>query len=356
MVQMATTGGTMSNDWVFVHDGSFDRPLDGRTMLVDISGKRVLGMLSGGFNQAPPIIAPDGKSLLQLSVFYARGSRGDRTDVVTQYSMDDLKPGRETIIPPKTIRVIPMLASSRLTDDGAFAMLTNFTPQQSITVINAGSGKLVAEFPTPGCGLIYPVGERRFMVHCSDGGLKIGTLSDSGSLTFGKVSAPVSPMTDPVNEKPVRIGKTRWAFVTFTGKIIEVDAAGDVPVIAQTRAMVSKDDSTWRPGGIQPVAFHKATNRMFVLMHEGGAWTHKDPGTHVWVYDLAKGEVVQKIDLGQMATAIAVTPEPKARLLTIMFGASNELSIYDLATATKTSTIGELGQTLTNILPRPDQW
>ncbi len=356
MVQKVTTSGVMLDDWVFVTDASFDRPTDGRAVLVDLASKRMLGMLSGGYNQQPLMIAPDGKSLLQLSTYYARGTRGERTDVVTKYEMSDLLPGRETIVPPKTIRVIPMLATAQLTDDGQFAVLSNFTPAQSITVMNAQSGELVGEFASPGCGLVYPIGERRFMVHCSDGGLKIATMSDSGEVTFGKVSVPISPMTDPVSEKPVRISKTSWAFVSHLGAIIEVDASGDVPVVKRSRPLVSEADSAWRPGGIQPAAFDRATNRIYVLMHEGGEWTHKDPGTHVWVYDMTKGEIVQKLDLGQMATSIALTPGPNPRLLTIMFGASDALSIYDLASGSQTGSIDQLGQTLTTIQTRPVAW
>lgn len=356
MVTKVTTAGTMTDDWVFVTDASFDRPTDGRAVLVDLSSKRMLALLSGGYNQQPLMIAPDGKSVLQLSTFYSRGTRGERTDVVTQYNLVDLAPGRETIVPPKTIKVIPTLATAQLTDDGMFALLANFTPAQSVSVVNARTGALVGEFASPGCGLIYPVGERRFMVHCSDGGLKIASLSDSGSVTFGKVSAPISPMTDPVSEKPARISKTSWAFVSATGKLFEVDGSGEVPVVRRSRAMVADADRAWRPGGIQPIVYQRETNRLYVLMHEGGEWTHKDPGTHVWIYDMAKGEVVQKLDLGEMATSIAVTPGANARLLTLMFGASDALSIYDLASGTKTGKIDQLGQTLTTIQTRPLPW
>ena len=115
MVQKVTTSGVMTDDSVFVTDASFDRPTDGRAVLVDLGSKRMLGMVSGGYNQQPLMIAPDGKSILQLSTYYARGTRGERTDVVTKYEISDLLPGRETIVPPKTIRVICTQTSTWIT-------------------------------------------------------------------------------------------------------------------------------------------------------------------------------------------------------------------------------------------------
>ena len=41
----------------------------------------------------------------------------------------------------------------------------------------------------------------------------------------------------------------------------------------------------WRPGGSQLAAYHKASGKLFVLMHPGNYWTHKHGGTEVWVLD-----------------------------------------------------------------------
>jgi hypothetical protein len=48
---------------------------------------------------------------------------------------------------------------------------------------------------------------------------------------------------------------------------------------------------------MQPIALHAATGRLHVLVHQGGADTHKDPGTEVFVYDVDKRAPVQRIPL-----------------------------------------------------------
>ena len=45
--------------------------------------------------------------------------------------------------------------------------------------------------------------------------------------------------------------------------------------------------ASWRPGGMQHLSVHAASGRLYSLMHVGGECSHKDPGTEVWVYDLA---------------------------------------------------------------------
>ena len=40
---------------------------------------------------------------------------------------------------------------------------------------------------------------------------------------------------------------------------------------------------------------HAASGRLYALMHQGGRDTHKEPGTEIWVYDLATHRRVQRI-------------------------------------------------------------
>ena len=354
--ELVTLGATIKPHWAIVNDASFDRPVDSRAVLVDLDSRSMLGMVSGGYNQMPLMINADGRGFAQLSTFYSRGSRGERTDVITEYLFDDLAPGRETIVPPKAIKVMPLFAAAQLTDDGRFALVSNFTPQQSITVVDRQSGGVVGEFPTPGCGLVYPVGERRFMVHCSDGGLAIGALDTRGAATFGAASAPVSPMTDPVNEKPIRVGKTQWLFISFAGQAFLVDGGGAVPRVLRRWSLLGQGDKGWLPGGLQPAAFHRATGEAYILMHEGGPHTHKDPGTEIWVFDVQSGKRVRKIPLESPATTVAVTPGERPRLLTVMFGASDALTIYDPKSGKKLGEIGKVGQTLGNVQTAPEIW
>ena len=59
----------------------------------------------------------------------------------------------------------------------------------------------------------------------------------------------------------------------------------------------------WRPGGGQPAAYHKASGRLFVLMHMGTYWTHKQGGTEVWVLDTNTRKLLKRIPLQPIPTS-----------------------------------------------------
>ncbi|MFX8934007.1 amine dehydrogenase large subunit, partial [Acinetobacter baumannii] len=68
--------------------------------------------------------------------YFSRGTRGERTDVVTLYDPAHLSVIGEISVPPKRSSNMPMLSNAQLTDDGRFLMIYNFTPAQSITVVD----------------------------------------------------------------------------------------------------------------------------------------------------------------------------------------------------------------------------
>lgn len=343
----------MQPHWILVNDVSFDRPLDGRAYLLDADSGRMLGMVSGGYVQGPVLLHPDAKGFSQVSTYYSRGTRGERTDVVTEYLIQDLKPGRETVIPPKTIKVAPLFAAAALTDDGRFLLASNFTPAQSISVIDRTTGKVVGEFATPGCGLIYPMGAHQFMAHCSDGSLELETLDDTGRLSRGKPSAPLASVNDPLIEKPVRIAQDKWLFISFKGEVKVISAPGGVPQVAASWKLGGEDG--WRTGGLAPFVYHRASGLLYVLMHKGGDGSHKDPGTQVWVYDVAKGERKQVIDLARPATTIAISPDGSPQLYAVMFGVDG-VTVYEAASGKEQRQIADLGHTLSMVQTAPQPW
>ena len=77
--------------------------------------------------------------------FYSRGSRGDRTDVVTIYDLATLAPVGEVGIPPK--RAINTLATANvaLSDDDRFLAVFNMTPATSLSIVDVQQRAFVAE-------------------------------------------------------------------------------------------------------------------------------------------------------------------------------------------------------------------
>ena len=343
----------MQPHWVWLNDLSFDRMLDGRSYLVDADSGRMLGMVSGGYGHATLMIAPDARSFAVPSLFYSRGTRGTRTDVVTFYAIKDLAPGQEIEIPAKRFNGMPFLASAPVMPGGRFGLIYNFTPAQSLTVIDMTHRSTVGEYDTPGCGLAFPTSPTDFFLICSDGTLQAASLGANGAVTLGKATAkPMFAADDPATEKAVYTGR-EWLFFTFAGKVIPVRQAGAAaPIVGASWSLTGKDESGWRPGGVQTAAYHAGSGRLYVLMHQGGPSTHKDPGTEIWVYDVAKRQRVQRIALETPATSVAVSGDGKPLLYLVALG-ETALRVLDAGTGKPLRRIDGFGPTMTVIQPAP---
>src|SRR3981081_1655487 len=122
-----------SAHWVWVNDFVFPHMVSGKAMLVDGDSGRFLGELDTGFGSMHVVLAPDGQVIYSPETYFSRGTRGERTDVVTLYDPSHLSPLGEIAIPPKRSSNMPMMSNAQLTDDGRFLFVYNFTPAQSIT-------------------------------------------------------------------------------------------------------------------------------------------------------------------------------------------------------------------------------
>lgn len=274
-------------------------PVLQRTALVDVDDGHLLGMLSTGFGMPSPLFSTARPEIYLPETYYSRGTRGERTDVLTVYAAETLAPLGEVVLPPKRAITATPVAHATLLDDQRFAVVWNATPATSVSVVDVWERHLVGELQTPGCSLVYSVGPRRFAMLCMDGSLLLVTLDESGAESARSRSEPFfDPTADPVTEKAVRIG-SRWLFVSFEGMLYDVDFAGDTPHVGEPWSMFSDEERAerWRIGGTQHLAVHRDSGRLYSLVHQGGPDSHKDPGSEVWVYDLASRRRVQRIEM-----------------------------------------------------------
>src|SRR5713226_1834713 len=109
--------GTPSPHWVWVNDIVFTHMASGQALLVDGDSGQFLGLLVS-------------------------------TDVVTVYDAAHLKPLEEIVIPSKRSSNFPMMANAEVTDDDRFLLIYNFTPAQSVTVVDTQARKFVGEIET----------------------------------------------------------------------------------------------------------------------------------------------------------------------------------------------------------------
>ena len=347
LTSVTSLPGEYNPHWVWVDDMSFFHMIDGRAYLVDADIGRVLGMLSTGgiFNKLE--LPADTPEIYAAATFYSRGTRGERTDVITIFDRSNLSAIGEVIIPAKRHTSMATMAHSTLTDDGRFMLVYNMTPAQSVTVVNIQQRVFSGEISTPGCAMIYAAGERQFNMLCGDGSLLTVTLDDSGATADKVRSAPFfDPQVDPVTEKAVRFGD-QWMYVSFDGFAHPVHIVDGKPEFGASWSLLSdaEREQSWRIGGVQHLAAHQQRGLLYSLVHQGGDDTHKDPGTEVWVYDIDAKVRVQRIELANLATSIQVSQDDEPLLLTA-FIAVPALDVYDASTGEHLRTVGELGETI----------
>ena len=272
-----------------------------RTALFDGDGGGLLGTISAGSAGVgfviSPLFSPDHREIYLPETYYSRGVRGERTDVVTVYDATTLGPLDEIPIPPKRAEYYIGVAANALSDDGRFLAVYNLTPSQSLTIVDVKARRFTAEVGTPGCGLVYATGDRRFLMLCADGAALDVRLDEGGQTARAERSAPFfDPEKDPVTEKAVRLGR-QWLFVSFEGVVHPIDLSGEAPRAGETWSLFTDADrrATRRIGGQQLLAAHAASGRLYVLVHHGGPDTHKEAGTEVWVYDVATRARVGRI-------------------------------------------------------------
>jgi len=337
-----------SPHWVWVNDFVFPHMSDGQAMLVDGDSGRFLGVLYTGFGFTRVVPAKDGRVIFSPETYFSRGTRGTRTDVVTLYDPAHLAAVGEIGIPPKRSENMPMMANQQLTDDGRFLLIYNFTPGQSVTVVDAERRAYVAEIETAGCALVFPTGPRSFFSICGDGALLDVRLDDSGHATARtRTEAMFDVAHDPATEKGVRVGDT-WLFVTYGGTLqpVRITPQGLRRGPAWSLTSPGERVENWRPGGLQQLAAHAGLNRLYSIMHQGGPETHKDPGKEVWVYDLALRRRIQRIAMRNPAGSIQVTRDAKP-LLFASFIESSTLDVYDAVSGQHLRSIESVGTTPT---------
>jgi methylamine dehydrogenase heavy chain len=337
-----------SQHWVWVNDIAFFNMPDGRATLVDGDTGKMLGMLSTGFGFNGLVIAKHGGLIYSLESYYSRGTRGVRTDIVVLYDPRRLVPVAEIGIPPERAAIVPMRSEAALTDDGRFLLVYDFTPAQSVTVVDTRSRKFVGEIGTAGCGLIYPTGARTFFSICADGALLSVTLDDAGhAARLARTPRLFDPEKDPIAEEAVRSGNTWW-FTSFQGWVYPIRSTSHEIRLGERWSLFTPAERAqhWRTGGLQYLALYRRAGELYAIVHKGDLATHKDPGKAVWIYDLASRTRVRQIALLQEASSILLSQDAAPLLFTCSFG-SNALQVYDARTGRYLRTASGIAETPT---------
>lgn len=341
---VATLPEKYPSSWVLVHDLHFNSLLDGRAAVVDVAAetRHLKGQIPVA--QFGSITASSTRPEIYVGeTYFSRGTRGERTDVLTIWDTASLAPKGEIVLPGgKRGQFVTLRNTLQLTNDEKWALLFNFTPGASVSVIDLDGRKVLNEVPLPGCSLAYPTGKRGFTSLCADGTMTSIILDDAGNAAKTVSSKPFNDIDhDPMFMTPAMVGKTAW-FVTFKGNIRGIDLSGDVArhLGVFSIAKPAGGSPEWRPGGWQVIS-SDAAGRLYVLMNPNGKeGSHKDGGTEVWVIDPAKKALVQRVALQHHSVSVEVTQQEKPLL--VASRADGMLDVYD---ATSGGFVRQIGGT-----------
>jgi methylamine dehydrogenase heavy chain len=311
--------------WVHVQDLNFPYLIATKSLLVDGDGLKILGMSDSGF-VPNMVLARDNSAYYVAETFWSRGGRGERTDVVTFYDPRKLEPTGEVVLPKGRFLVVTKKFNAGLTTDGRYLLSYNMDPSTSVSVVDVRDRKYVGELETPGCAHVFPTGPASFAMLCADGSFADVSFDASGKAEVTGGQPFFDSEQDPVFEHPALHRPSGKAFfVSYDGLVYPVDFSGGKAVVGEGFRLEGAEG--WRPGGWQLATYHAATNRLFVLMHEGGRWTHKRAGEEVWAYDVGAKRLLQRIALPHHSISVAVTQDDRPLLFAL--GEAATLSAFD---------------------------
>lgn len=340
---VATLPTVWPQSWVLVHDFNFNAIVDGRVAVVDTASP---SQPLKGFIRAAQfgnmLYAPAKHEIYTAETFYSRLTRGERTDAITIWDTASLQPKGEIVLPGgKRQQSVTYTGTFQFANGDKWALVSNFTPTQSVSVVDLDGRKVLGEIDLPGCAHIYPTGLRGFTSFCADGSLISIQLDEKGAVASSKTIEKVQDIDNQAMfQMPAMIGRTAW-FVTYGGQLKGFDLSGPVARPLPAAAAVGTAEGgqpQWRPSGWQVIAAD-AKGLLYVLMSPNGKeGSHKDGGIEVWVVEPASGKRVNRIALQGQSVSIAVTREASPHL--VVSRADAAIDVYDAATGAFAHSLG----------------
>lgn len=300
---------------------------------------RTVGAVQIGYDGLMAL-SKDASRLFVVETFYAHGNRGAREDVLSIYDGSTLALMKEITIPGRLLTV-PQPHMFEVSPEAHQAYVYDLLPASRIHVIDLDAGKMLSSVDVPGCALALAFQEGKFATVCGDGTVGIVSMVDGQWRTrFTKPFFDAN--ADPVFESGCvdRQAGTAW-FLSYSGQIFPVSLSSGTPsagagwsinvAAGLPRAGTRADELAWRPGGIgQVMALHQASKRLYVLMHTGDYWTHKQSGSEVWVLDPEHRSVERRIQLKLAVHGIAVSQDPHPLLY--LLAEDEDFAVVDATT------------------------
>jgi methylamine dehydrogenase heavy chain len=324
--------------------GNYSVALSG-IAIVDVAAEanEYKGQFQGAFY--PTFIDPVTEPELYVAESSFEGvGHGKRTDLLTVVQKSTLNAVAEVMLPGMK-RAIMVGNLMDITHDGKFALVLNFSPASTVTVVDVHKRQAVSEAPIPGCSSIYPTGKRGFSSLCANGTMVSLTLGDKGQVVRERLSPAFNDIdNDVLYMQPTSIGTTTY-FVSGKGNVRPVDMENDEPVIRPSWPLMTQEEAAdgWRTSDGGFVASDQR-GRLYVRVYrETGYDKHLNSNTEVWVYDVPSQKRLGRIPLKNGGSSIEVTRGEKAYLVVVAASdpsVGESIDVYDAATGSFVRTIG----------------
>ncbi len=279
-------------------------------MIFDGDNGHIEGQIPAGY-EANLEFAPDHSRFYVSETYWSHGARGTRDDLLSIYDATTLNLQKEIKLPGRAL--VGRVRNFGLNATGTLAYVYVMHPASSVVWVDLRSAKVGGTVEVPGCALVFPFGEREFASLCGDGSLATVTIPASGPAVVTHTKPFFDANHDPIFEHGFVDRDTgHGLFLSYTGLVYPVQL-GAHPVLETPWSIqqaagypvagTGVQELAWRPGGQQLAAYHKASGRLYVLMHTGHYWTHKQGGTEIWVLDTKTHALLSRFPLRAAPTS-----------------------------------------------------
>jgi len=330
---------------LFVLDTAFPAAEAAKTYILDGTSGNIEGM----FNQAywPNFaVSPDGSELYAVDTYWEKHTRGKRSDYIVVRDAQTLEVKEDIPLPAGRLLIVSKKYNFDVTPDGHYGLTFNLAPATAVTVTDLKARRTVGEIDIPGCGLIFAQAPNRFSSLCADGSIATVTFDASAHGTTKRAEHVFDAQHDPAFEHSAWDKRAQMLYlVTYQGSIVPVGLSADqaAPGTKWWLTTEAERAALWRPGGWQVSHFHYTRKHLYVLMHQGPAWTHKNSGTEVWEFEVASGKRLQRIKLREPAQSVAVSQDDDP--LVYVIDDSERIDSYRVATGKLVRSSAPLGFT-----------
>lgn len=327
---------------VYVTDPA-DFMLHGRVTTIDGNEGKLLAHVDSGFLPIP-VLASDGKFFGHISTLWSRVSRGTRNDYLELYDPETHLPITDIDLPPIRflVNTYPWMVS--LTPDDKSLLIYQFSPSPGVSLVDLEAKKLVKTMDVPDCYHVFPTANDTFFMHCREGHLLKAKFDKEGNLTHEKTKVFHAEDEYLFNQPAYSPKAKRLVWPSYDGTIYQVDfSSGEAKFLEPFEAFTDQEKADkWAPGGWGIVAYHRESNRIFLLADQREKWTHKYPSRFVFVYDAATGKRLNKIEINKEINSIGVSPDKEPQLYALS-AHDRTLFIFDANTGKEVSHVDKIG-------------